>query len=269
MHYNTLLPVKHLITSFIYLCMLAALSLNMQTTIPPDTASTANTPTWKLVFNDEFSETTLDTARWNIENTAVGGYQNCCLNYGLQYFTPQALALANSSLRITTDGQRKGNYSYISGALTTENKFSFLYGRVDIRAKLPKTQSLWPALWLLPDHSINPAPFEIDMMELVGKAPDTVYMTNHWGKQQTAATFTGADFSQNYHTFSVVWNTQTITWFVDGVKRFQTSQGISNRPMYLIMNASVGGSWGGKPDASTVLPQSMDIDYVRIYQPLA
>ena len=229
-------------------------------------APAAAMPGWHLVFDDEFSETSLDTNKWRIEDTTSGGYQNCCLNYGVQYFTPEALSLTDGSLRITTKRESMGNYNYTSGAITTENKFSFLYGRVDIRAKLPKGQGLWPAFWLLPNNSVGIAPFEIDMMELLGNDPRNIYMTNNWGTRSTTKRFIGSDFSRQYHIFSIVWNAHSITWYIDNIQRFKTSQGVSNRGMYLIINSSIGGRWAGNPNAFTVLPQYMDIDYVRIYQ---
>jgi beta-glucanase (GH16 family) len=231
-----------------------------------------NLPGWNLLFDDEFNGSGVDSSKWNSENAGSGGYQNCCLRYGVQYFTPQALSFLNGSLRITTKKQHMGDANYTSGALTTENKFSFLYGRLDIRAKLPKTQGLWPAFWLLPTNTQSgQAPFEIDMMEFLGKDPTTLYMINHWDMDRQTAynTYQGPDFSQKYHIYSMVWNAQSLTFYIDGVQRFQTWQGVSNKAMYLILNSTIGGSWAGNPDASTVLPQYLDIDYVRIYQPVA
>lgn len=224
---------------------------------------------WSLAFDDEFNGSSLDTRKWNIEDYGVGGYRNCCLNYGKQYYTPQALSFANGSLQINAAGRTIENRDYTSGAITTENKFSFLYGRVDVRAKLPKTPGFWPAIWLLP-YGTNAklgGVFEIDVMEFRGSAPNSIHMANHWGKQQVYQDYTGGpDYSQDYHVFSLVWTPQAITWYIDGSARFQVSQHVSNRNMYLIINSAIGGSWGGLPNASTVLPQSMDIDYVRVYK---
>jgi beta-glucanase (GH16 family) len=223
---------------------------------------------WKLTFDEEFNGTILDMNKWNIENYAPGGYFNCCLSYGTQYFTPNALSLQNGYLDIETARQTIGKYKYTSGAITTENKFSFLYGRVDIRAKLPKSQAFWPALWLLPDGTTSKgALFEIDIMELLGRDPTTVYLANHWNvTHQTSVAFTGPDFSQGYHVFSIIWTSQAITWYIDGIQRAQTSQEVSNKSMYLLINSTLGGHFAGYPDASTVLPQHMDLDYVRVYQ---
>jgi len=242
--------------------------------VPPNPPLTVTRPTetpspqWKLVFDDEFNGASLDTNKWNIEDKSVDGYHNCCLNYGLQYFTPEALSFQQGSLRITTQAQNVKGYHYTSGAITTEDKFGFTYGRIEFRARLPQTKGSWPAFWLLPVHTVGRATFEIDMTEMVGRDPNTVHMVNHWGTQQDAQDFTGPDFSQDYHVFSMIWTSQSISWYIDGVQRFESEQGISNQSMYLIINSTLGGAWAGNPDASTVLPQYMDIDYVRIYQSL-
>lgn len=238
-----------------------------------ETAEVPTQPTipgkWQLTFDDEFNGPNLDESKWNIEDYGIGGYRDCCLGYGVQYFTPQALSFADGSLQIKTEKQKMGTRNYTSGAITTENKFSFLYGRVDVRAKLPKTQGFWPALWLLPPgtNAQLGGAFEIDMMEFRGGEPNTIHMVNHAGKQQTALDYKGGpDYSQDYHVFSLVWTSQSITWYIDNVERFQVSQYISDQSLYLIINSTLGGHYGGYPDASTVLPQSMSIDYVRIYK---
>ena len=99
-------------------------------------------PKSNLIFDDEFSGKSLDIKKWNIEDNSADGYHNCCLGYGLQYYTPEALSSWQGSLRITTQAQDVYDHHYTSGAITTENKFSFTYGRVEIRAKLPQTKRL-------------------------------------------------------------------------------------------------------------------------------
>ena len=239
-----------------------------QSTVTPDAIMQSTImPDWHLVFDDEFSGASLDTTKWNIEDMSSDGYHNCCLNYGIQYYTPEALSIQQGSLQITTQAQSMNGYSYTSGAITTEGKFSFLYGQVDIRAKLPQTQGTWPTFWLLPIHTVGTAPFEIDMAEMIGRIPNTVYMVNHAKGQTDYLAFKGSDFSENYHLFSLVWTSQTITWYIDGIDCFESQLDVSNQPMYLIINSALGGGWAGPPDTSTVLPQYMDIDFVRIYQP--
>lgn len=236
------------------------------------TDKTPTVPKSKQLFDDEFSGPNLDMKKWNIEDTYVNAYHNCCLGYGVQYFTPKALSFQQGSLRITTQAQDVDGYHYTSGAITTENKFSFTYGRVDIRARLPKTDGLWSAFWLLPsDRSTRVdgvAAFEIDMMEMLGRTPNTVHLTNHQVHQYNTRVFTGPDFSQDYHVFSIIWTSKAISWYIDGIQCFESEQGIPNLSMYLIISVNLGGGdWAGYPDAYTVLPQYMDIAYVRVYQP--
>lgn len=227
------------------------------TITPPN--KTPIIPHWKLVFDDEFSETSINTNKWTVINANP-------LDYGLQFYTPQAVAISDGVLQIKVDKNNMGGYNYTSGGITTEDKFSFLYGRVDVRAKLPDTQAVWPAIWLLPNNTRGIASFEIDIMELLGQNPTVAHMTNHWGKNQVYATYQGPNFSQGYHVFSVIWTPEDIIWYIDGIEVFYTSQGISNEPMHLIINTAIGGDWPGKPDSRTILPQYMNISSVRIYQ---
>ncbi len=129
---------------------------------------------WALTFHDEFNATTLNTGVWNIEDYGKGRYQNCCLYFGSQYFTAKAISLHNGELDITSDKNNNGNVGYTSGAVTTENKFSFLYGRVDISARLSGGQGMWSGLWML----TGDAGHEVDIMEMVNN-PTIVYQTYH------------------------------------------------------------------------------------------
>jgi beta-glucanase (GH16 family) len=157
---------------------------------------------------------------------------------------------------------------YSSGKVKSEGKFSFLYGRVDVRAKLPGTQGLWPAIWMLPADDTWPP--EIDVMELLGNDPTRVYMTLHWGtrkkQQHYQAKFDGPDFTADYHVFSIVWDPGQIHWLVDGIERATAVKNVPDRSMFLLLNTSIGGEWPGPPDRDTVLPQYFLIDYVRVYK---
>ncbi len=149
--------------------------------------------------------------------------------------------------------------------IQTQNLFAFQYGRIDIRAKLPGTQGIWPGFWMLPPNEAIPA-FEIDIMELLGQDPHTVYMTNHWGSNQQQCWYTGPDFTAAYHVFSVVWQPGSLTWFIDGIQRCHLTQGVANTSMYILLDTWIGGTWGGPSDNTTVFPAYSSIDYVRVYQ---
>jgi beta-glucanase (GH16 family) len=159
------------------------------------------------------------------------------------------------------------NKTYPSGAVTTENKWTMQYGRLDVRAKLTGGNGLWPAIWLLPVGQANWASdYEIDLMEMLGKDPHTVYFTLHYAEatKQQQCQMTGPDFSAGFHTFTLLWRPGSAEWEVDGIVQCTiTGEGVSTEPMYLLVNDAVGGAWPGEPDATTPLPQTMLVNYVR------
>ena len=130
---------------------------------------------------------------------------------------------------------------------------------------------MWPSFWLLPVS--NESKPELDVVEILGDAPQKAYMTFHYldldGKRvQSSQNWVGADFSKGWHTFGIDWNPGQITWFIDGRERFRFTEEafIPAEPMYLILNLAVGGNWPGNPDASTRFPSKFEIDYIRVYQ---
>jgi beta-glucanase (GH16 family) len=142
---------------------------------------------------------------------------------------------------------------------------TFKYGYFEMRAKLPKGKGVWPAFWLTNDKTA-----EIDIMELIGQDPKSVYMTHHvWEGEHWSETvkYTGADFSAGYHTFAVDWQPTYLRYYVDGVLRAQFTQNIPSDPLWIVANTCVGDatSWPGAPDATTTFPQYFDIDYIRVF----
>jgi beta-glucanase (GH16 family) len=225
----------------------------------------ARFPAWSLALTDHFEQPTIDPTKWIT-----------CLPWGrenppeLEYYAEDAFDLGISSHnRVKAEKRQLAGYAYTSGALTSHGLFSLQYGYVEIRAKIPAGKGLWPAFWLLAEGEDWPK--EIDVFEILGNQPDTVYMTNHWkgpnGEHLSdQGIYTGPDFSRAFHTFAVEWQPSQIIWFVDGVERFRTNQGVPTEPMYLITNLAVGGDWPGSPDASTVFPAYLDIDYIAAYE---
>ncbi len=176
-------------------------------------------------------------------------------------------------------------WRYTSARLVTRNQGDWLYGRFEIRAKLPYGQGIWPAIWMLPtdwEYGGWPVSGEIDIMELVGHEPGRVYGTLHYGAphQYTGDHYdlpAGETFADNYHIFALEWEPGEIRWYVDGYHyqtqtEWFTSSTIGTYPapfdrrFHLIMNVAVGGAWPGYPDETTVFPQYMYVDYVRVYQ---
>lgn len=234
-------------------------------------------PGYHLAWSDEFNGATLDNTNWNYE-TGGGGWGNNELE---NYTTSSNNSfLSNGNLVIEARKETLGTNSYTSARLTT--KKSFTYGRIDIRAKLPKGKGIWPALWMLGSNISTlpwPACGEIDIMELLGHEPQKTYGTMHWGPAGGASTHIGSnysltseDFSQKFHVFSLIWDVDKLTWYIDDIKFFTgnktavTGNYPFDKPFFFIFNVAVGGSWPGNPDATTVFPQRMIVDYIRVFQ---
>ena len=233
-------------------------------------------PGYTLVWADEFEGTQLNTQDWNFE-TGNHGWGN---NESQDYLSGSNNAyLSNGKLVIEAKKESSNGSDYTSARITTQGKRSFQYGRIDIRAKLPQGQGIWPALWMLGENFSSvgwPACGEIDIMELVGHEPESVHGTIHWEDQGHASYGGGTSlpsgiFADEYHVFSLIWDMQSINWYVDD-NLFNsadiTPAGLSEfrKPFFFIFNIAVGGNWPGYPDATTVFPQRMEVDYIRVFQ---
>jgi beta-glucanase (GH16 family) len=243
---------------------------------------------WNLVWNDEFDGAAINENKWNFVQGG-GGYGN----NELQNYTnrPKNARVEDGSLVLEAHKESFGGNNYTSAKLTTQNKGDWTYGRYEIRAKLPKGQGMWPAVWMMPtDYSLYsgwPASGEIDIMEMLGHTPNEVHGTLHYGLpwKYTGEVYRlpqGAkDFSEDYHTFSVEWVPGEIRWFVDNILYAKQSDWYSknenaaaaytypapfDRDFYLQLNLAVGGNWPGYPDETTVFPNRMLVDYVRVYE---
>ena len=226
------------------------------------------------VRNPGFAGGRPDDAWWNV---ADGAWSH---NGELQYYAPDRAVVRNGVLGLTADRRPVGDRGLSSAHISTEGRKRLTYGRWEIRAKLPSSQGMWPAIWLLPTDGSWPP--EIDIIELVGKEPDRVHHSFHWGPLrdgllpwdlgQTSTTHTRRrDFSDTWHDFGLEWTPEAIIWFVDGKEthRFgrtpEERSRIPNTPMYLIMNLAVGGFWPGPPGEDTIWPSTMEIDRVRVW----
>lgn len=234
---------------------------------------------YSLVWNDEFNGTGL-SSDWTFDiGTGSGGWGN----NELQYYTNQNYAVNSGYLEITAKNQAFNSSLFTSTRLKTQGIKSWKYGRIDIRAALPYGQGIWPALWMLGDNISTvgwPSCGEIDIMELIGGAganDRTVYGTAHWSDNGTHAQQGGntvlpsGKFADEFHVFSIVWTPNSITWLMDDVAYNTlntTPAGLSafQNKFFLIFNVAVGGNWPGNPDATTVYPQTMYVDYVRVFQ---
>ncbi|MGQ9620917.1 MAG: family 16 glycosylhydrolase [Bacteroidales bacterium] len=227
-----------------------------------------------LVWSDEFSYSPLNDNIWNYE-TGGGGWGN----NELQVYTNSVtnIHIDSGYLHITVLNPAAGSYS--SGRITTKGKREFKNCRVEIRAKLPEGKGLWPALWMLGANFSSvgwPSCGEIDIMEFLGHDPATSYGALHWNRNGHTY-FTGTyslqsgKFSTEFHIFSLEWTPNNIRWYVDDnlffTKTKSEIQGFPlELPQFFIFNVAVGGNWPGNPDQTTIFPQHMIIDYLRVYQ---
>jgi beta-glucanase (GH16 family) len=243
---------------------------------------------WKLIWSDEFDGKQLSPDHWNILTRETSKHHE------LQYYIPDEVYMENGNLRIRSSQRDFGSQHYTSGRLDTKDKLAITYGRIEIRAKLPVGQGIWPAYWLYPQNrdwameyimqkavkegnetaipEVRPWYTEIDMMEFLGHEPNVFYATHHYysfeGEKKAASGKYLADFSfaDDFHLFALEWEADAIRWYIDGKQVFTTSDGVPHAPHFLILNTAIGGSWPGNPDETTVFPQYHDIDYVRVYQ---
>jgi beta-glucanase (GH16 family) len=246
---------------------------------------------WELVWSDEFDGSSLDASNWSpqIGTGTAYGLPAGWGNNELQYYTNSAdnIQVSDGTLKIIARQQNFGGRNYTSARLRTLNKQEFLYGRVEARMKLPSTQGIWPAFWMLPTNSpygIWASSGEIDVMESVNIA-DRIYGTLHFGNQwpnnQSAGPrySDGTDFSNDFYTYRVDWEPDSFTWYINDVP-FGTINNASwfsaaapgnsrapfDTPYHLLMNVAVGGNFPGNPTGASNFPQTLEVDYVRVYE---
>ena len=250
---------------------------------PVDNAgySTPNTyPGYNLLWSDEFSGRAVNINDWTFETGNNGGWGN----NELQNYTgrPENVFVSNGNLIIEARAENFGAQNYTSTRMITKNKKIFKFGRVDISAKVPKGKGVWPALWMLGNNidAVSwPRCGEMDIMELLGQEPNKVYGTVHWATSGGSATNRGSNyilpsgsFDQEFHVYSLIWVQDSIKILVDDKQYFQISKtdiGATypyNADFFFIFNIAVGGNWPGSPDGTTVFPQRMVVDYIRVFQ---
>lgn len=259
--------------------------LNDDVTIPMDNTgydAPSSYPGYTLLFADEFNGTSLDQNIWSFEN-GDGCPGNCGWgNNELEYYQPNNTFFQDGKLVIEARPENVGGKSYTSSKILTRGKKFFKFGRIDIRAKLPKGQGIWPAFWMLPQDNIYggwPTSGEIDIMEMIGHQANRTYGTLHFGpgpgSTQLGGNYTlpSGIFNDQFHVFSIIWQNNSIQWLVDNVPystHTNAEVGAATYPFnenfFLIFNMAVGGNWPGSPDATTSFPQWLIVDYMRVYQ---
>jgi beta-glucanase (GH16 family) len=240
-------------------------------------------PNWKLVWSDEFDGTTVDKSKWQYEVNGDGGG-----NGEMQYYVdnPKNSTVANGMLTISALKEDYKGKKYTSARLKSKGKGDFKYGRIEARLKLPVGTGMWPAFWMMPTDAVYGGwarSGEIDIMENVGKDPNTVYGTLHFGGGWPKNVHHGDKISvsggpsKDFHIYAVEWEQGEIRWYLDN-KLYQTQNkgwysekapfpAPFDQKFFIILNVAVGGAWPGPPNEATKFPQTMQVDYVRVYQP--
>jgi beta-glucanase (GH16 family) len=251
---------------------------------PTATPTSMPTPTygwnsqgWNLVWSDEFDGTKIDPKDWVFDK---GG--NGWGNQEMEYYTdrPENARIENGLLVIEARQEQYDRFNYTSARINTRGLREFQYGRIEARMKLPYGQGIWPAFWMLGSNASWPLGGEIDIMEYIGKTPDTVYQTVH-GPGYSGAKGIGSHFiltadslKNDFHIYTIEWTKNEIHWYVDYQEVFKVTpdqipagtQWVFDHPFFIILNLAVGGSWPGFADETTVFPQQLLVDYVRVYQ---
>jgi beta-glucanase (GH16 family) len=246
---------------------------------------------YRLVWQDEFDSTELNLDYWSFDlGDGCDRGEGLCGwgNNELQYYTnrPENIYLEDGKLIIKAIRETPNfqGSQYTSARIVTKDKVDWKYGKFEIRAKMPVGRGLWPAIWMLPTenkYGIWPASGEIDIMEYLGHQPDRVFGTIHWGLNQWGFrsqyyVSQQINFSETFHTYTCIWNENCILFQVDGKDIGIPNDRSTPLPepwpfdelFHLILNVAVGGNLPGNPDQNTTFPQTMEVEYVRVYQAL-
>jgi len=270
--------------AWVVITLMAGACVAQVTAVP----QAATSPAWKLVWSDEFNGptgTAVDASKW-VSETGGGGWGNHELESyttRLENALQQDGSLVIKAVREKYTGADGMAREYTSARLKTQGKFSQTYGRFEARIKIPRGQGIWPAFWMLGNDIDKPGwpdCGEIDIMENIGKEPALVHGTIH-GPGYSGANGLGGSyglpgnpqFADDFHIFAVEWEPKAIRFYVDDhlyetrtpADIPQGTKWVYDHPFFIILNVAVGGDWPGNPDETSVFPQTMLVDYVRVY----
>ncbi len=271
---------------FFWLLLMGGLMLTACGSGTPATAVPQPTPTpigyrdgWDLVWHDEFDGPEIDAANWTHETGGHGWG-----NGENQYYTDAAdnAFIEDGKLVIQALEQNILGKRFTSARLITKGKVEVTYGRIEARIQIPTGQGIWPAFWMLGndiDQISWPYCGEIDIMENIGSEPGIIHGTLHGpgysggngvGKSYTLPN--GRPFADDFHVYAIEWEPAAIRWYVDDMLYNTVTADdlpgdwVYDHPFFILLNVAVGGRWPGPPDNTTVFPQRMTVDYVRVYE---
>lgn len=249
---------------------------------------------WQLAWSDEFDyDGPPDPTKWGYEEGfvrnheaqfyTVGRRENARVERGMLIIEARKEHWDNPHYQegVTSESASRKSAEYTSASLNTLHKQRTLFGRMEMRAKLPSGKGVWPAFWTLGENMDAvgwPRCGEIDIMEFVGHDPNLIYGTLHWGgksgdNQSSGGHATIGNLKDAFHVFAVNWAPERIEFFVDGKKYHsveldKAGSDVDNafrKPQYLLLNLAMGGDWGGAID-DQIMPQQLQVDYVRVYK---
>ncbi len=271
MNFRNKLNIKNLLVASSFLVLISC------STDEKQTVTTMN----QLVMQDEFD--TAGAPKSTLWSYDIGTGSNGWGNNELEYYTDRAtnIKVEGGLLKITANKESYMGSGYTSARINTKTKFEQKQGRFEARIKMPYGKGLWPAFWLLGANSNTvswPQCGEIDIMEFLGNKPTSIFGTVH-GPGYSGAfaisknyTLNNDRFDTDFHIFGIEWGENYINFYVDNVLYNQitpknvTGEWVFNQPFYIILNLAVGGNYPGSPNSETVFPQTMLVDYVRVYQ---
>lgn len=275
-----------LITFLMSLLLLMVMGCSTAPPPPDPTPTPEPSPTpewaregWELVWQDEFEGDDINLDYWTHE---IGG--NGWGNAEAQYYSNDAKNsfIEDGYLVIQALEEKVGGKLYSSARLITRDKVEVAYGRVEARIQIPYGEGIWPAFWMLGNNLGRkgwPDAGEIDIMENIGREPAMIHGTVHGpgyaggdGVGGSKRLSGGGRYADEFHIFAIEWEEEEIRWYMDEQMYFKITPAavpgdwVYDHPFYIILNVAVGGRWPGYPDDTTTFPQTMKVDYVRVYE---
>jgi len=237
----------------------------------------------QIVWEDNFDGTEVDQTKWSFQTQdGCNISPNLCGwgNNELQWYLEKNATVEDGTLKIVAKKETISGKSYSSARMLSKGKGDWTYGRFEASIKLPTGKGLWPAFWMLSTNEPYggwPQSGEIDIMELIGSEPDVAHGTIHYGSPWPNNQSSGESYQLNegtflddFHEFAIEWEANELRWYIDDYLYLtKTKSEVPSWPfdqdMHFLLNVAVGGNWPGAPDGNTTFPQTMEVEYVRVY----
>lgn len=258
---------------FTFLTLITTQTTHGQLISQSEILSSYTSDDWKLIFYDEFNGNSIDASKW-VTYYPYAGNGECefCRTHGNegQIYKDENIIVNNGTLKLIAKRENASWFGqtreYTSGMIHSTNSFKFLYGKFEMRGKIPYGMGFWPAFWLYGDEGN-----EIDIFEFGCQRPNILYTNVHKNGSDSSSGFMGSDFSNAFHIYTVEWSPSKIIFKVDGseIRNMSWIPLIPDNPLNIILNLAIGNNdtpFTRSPNSSTLLPNQFEIDWVRVYQ---